>query len=160
MAIKGLFRTHSSISHQFGVIKPKITFDNGVYLYVKNDTLFTNNAARRCTLFTNNSSRSCTTIVYHIMLIKNGKSIKFKTIIIPKEGDNCIRFVGMETEHINNINYKRVNIQFSLVNTFLERQYLTMVKLSFQDLLSYNIYKNTREELKLVLEFFNKFIKE
>lgn len=138
MAIKGLFRTHSSISHQFDVIKPKITFDNGVYLYVK----------------------SGTTIVYHIMLIKNGKSIKFKTIIIPKEGDNCIRFVGMETEDINNINYKRVNIQFSLVNTFLERQYLTMVKLSFQDLLSYNIYKNTREELKLVLEFFNKFIKE
>jgi hypothetical protein len=148
MAVKGLFRTYTS--HQLQVVEPYVqrTFENGVYLCIKNVTSDTIN---KCN-YTNDPH-----IVYHIMIIKNDASIKFKIIIIPKEGDNCIRFIGMETEDIN---YQKVDIQFSLFNIFLERQYCSMVRLSFQDLLSYNIYKNMREELKLVLEFFNKFIKE
>ena len=127
MAIKSIFRTCSDINFDTECCD-KVSLlnnNNGVYFSYCNE----------------NS-------IYHVMIIDEYKSIKFKIIIPDEYNFRNIRFIGIEFD--TSIMYEKVDIDISLINRFLQAQYRIMVRES----------QNTfiKNELKLVLDFFNKFL--
>lgn len=148
MAVKGLRKCFSS--SEFNFIEPYKLYTSGVYLHHEEIRLINIDSCD----YTNLPHS-----VYHIMIVTNGSpNIRFTVIIIPKDGDITIKFIGMEESKMSDCNYKKDVISMELIKKFLDYQYRSMVRLSIQDTLSFDIYKDTREELKYVLEFFNKFV--